>query len=204
MFSHYLRRYKLSRLKDPAYAYLFEPYEGDEVVVFDTETTGLDPKRDEILSIGAVRVKGNRILTSETFEVFLQPSRAISKKSIEIHGIRPCDLEHAIEPLEAIRHFLGFVGNRPLVGYYLEFDVAMIDRYLRPWLGIRLPNSQTEVSGLYYEQKIGQIPQGHVDLRFETMMRELDIPNMGQHNAVNDAIMTAMMYLRVFNNINKD
>lgn len=197
MFSALLERWNLSRLNDERYAYLFDRYEGDEVVIYDTETTGLDPKTDEVLSIGAVKVKGNKVLTSQMFEVFLRPSGSISKESIEIHGIRPCDLDQALAPEEGIRRFIEFVGNRPLVGYYLEFDVAMINKYLKAWLGITLPNQKTEVSGLYYDLKIGLIPQGHVDLRFETMMRELGIPNMGQHNAVNDAIMTAMIYLKI-------
>lgn len=197
MIARLLERWNRSRLKDEDYAYLFDPYEGDEVIIYDTETTGLNPKKDEVLSIGAIKVKGNRILTSEMFEVFLRPSGSISKKSIEIHGIRPCDLDQALDPDEGIKKFIEFVGNRPLIGYYLEFDVAMIDKYLKRWLGIRLPNQKTEVSGLYYDLKIGRIPQGHVDLRFETIMKELGIPNMGQHNAVNDAIMTAMIYLKI-------
>ncbi|MEJ2501018.1 MAG: exonuclease domain-containing protein [Campylobacterales bacterium] len=125
MFATLNRNRQRRKLKDEAYAFLFEPYDGDEVVVFDTETTGLDPRRDEIVSIGAVKVKGNRILTSETFEVYLKTERPIPKKSIEVHGIRPCDLEHAVAPREGINAFLKFIGPRPLAGYYLEFDVAM-------------------------------------------------------------------------------
>ncbi len=188
-------------LKDEAFAYLFEPYDGDEIVVFDTETTGLDPRRDEVISIGAVKVRNNRIVTSETFEIFLKTTQTISKESIEIHGIRPCDLDHAIEPKEGIRKFLEFIGPRPLVGYYLEFDVAMINRYLKPWLGIRLPNRQTEVSGLYFDKKIALIPQGNIDLRFDTILKDLRLPAMGKHNAVNDAIMTAMIYIKLQNTI---
>ena len=186
-------------LKDERFAFLFEPYEGDEVVVFDTETTGLDPRRDEVISIGAVKVRGNKIVTSETFELFLKTTKAISKESIEIHGIRPCDLEHAIDPKEGIGKFLEFIGSRPLVGYYLEFDVAMINRYLKPWLGITLPNPQTEVSGIYFDKKIALIPQGNIDLRFDTILKDLKLPPMGKHNAVNDAIMTAMIYIKLNN-----
>lgn len=189
------------RLKDDSYTFLFEEYNGNEVVVFDTETTGLNPKKDEVLSIGAVLIRDNVIVTSETFELFLRPSKEISSKSIEIHHIRPCDLETAIEPLEGIAEFLRFIGGRTLVGYYLEFDVAMINRYIKPWLGVVLPNKQVEVSALYFDKKIGLIPQGNIDLRFDTILRELNVPNMGQHNAVNDAIMTAMIYLKLKQNV---
>ncbi len=197
MFESLKRSWNRRGLRDEHYAPLFEPYEGDEVVVFDTETTGLDPKRDEILSIGAVKVKGDRILTSQSFEVFLRPERTISTESIKIHHIRPCDLEHAVEPLEGVKKFLEFIGNRPLVGYYLEFDMAMVNRLIKPWLGVTLPNRQVEVSGLYFDKKIALIPQGNIDLRFDTILRELRIPRMGQHNALNDAIMTAMVYIKL-------
>jgi len=197
MFESFKRQWNRKRLKDESYASLFEPYDGDEAVVFDTETTGLDRKRDEILSIGAVKVKGDKILTSQSFEIFLKPSGSISAESIKIHHIRPCDLEHAVEPLEGAKAFLEFIGNRPLIGYYLEFDVAMINRLVKPWLGVSLPNRQIEVSGLYFDKKIALIPQGNIDLRFDTILRDLKIPRMGQHNALNDAIMTAMVYIKL-------
>ncbi|MDP3292593.1 MAG: 3'-5' exonuclease, partial [Sulfuricurvum sp.] len=150
---------------------------------------------------GAVKVKGDRILTSESFEVFLKPSNEISVESIKIHHIRPCDLENGLEPQEGAKKFLDFIGNRPLVGYYLEFDMAMINRLIKPWLGITLPNKQIEVSGLYFDKKIELIPQGNIDLRFDTILRDLRIPRMGQHNALNDAIMTAMVYIKLKNTL---
>jgi len=197
MLDSLFRRWNLRGLKDASYRGLFDPYTGDEVVVFDTETTGLNTKKDAVLSIGAVKVKGDRILTSQSFEVFLKPSKEISVESIKIHHIRPCDVEDAIEPLEAVEKFLEFIGNRPLVGYYLEFDVAMINRLIKPWIGINLPNQQVEISGLYFDKKIALIPQGNIDLRFDTILTALNIPRMGQHNALNDAIMTAMVYIKL-------
>jgi len=197
MFAKLKRNFNRSKLKDEDYAFLFDEDSQDEMVVFDTETTGLEPKKDDILSIGAVILKDDTIVTSKTFEVFLKPSKEISEKSITIHNIRPCDLDNAQDVKEGIDAFLRFIGSRPLIGYYLEFDVAMINKYIQPWLGIKLPNEQIEVSSLYFDKKINIIPQGNIDLRFDTIMRNLNIPNMGQHNAVNDAIMTAMMYLKL-------
>jgi len=197
MFESLKRRWNAKGLNDETYAWMFDPYVGDEVVVFDTETTGLNTKKDAILSIGAVKVKGDRILTSQSFEIFLKPSKEISVESIKIHHIRPCDLEQGVEPLEGAKKFLNFIGNRPLVGYYLEFDMAMMNRLVKPWLGVTLPNQQIEISGLYFDKKVALIPQGHIDLRFDTILRDLKIPKMGQHNALNDAIMTAMVYIKL-------
>jgi DNA polymerase-3 subunit epsilon len=197
MFESFLRSWNRKGLIDANYEWLFEIYNGDEVVVFDTETTGLNTRKDAVLSIGAVKIKGDKILTSQSFEVFLKPTKEISTESIKIHHIRPCDLDQALEPLEGVKRFLEFIENRPLVGYYLEFDVAMINRLIKPWLGVTLPNKQIEVSGLYFDKKNALIPQGNIDLRFDTILKDLKIPRMGQHNALNDAIMTAMIYIKL-------
>jgi len=190
------------RLKDKKWDFLFEADESEEVVIFDTETTGLDPKKDEILSIGALKVKKNSILTNESFYMTLKPTKTICEKSITIHHLRHCDLVDGVEADEAIEAFLNFIGSRPLIGYYLEFDVAMINRYLKPKLGITLPNKKIEVSALYYDKKIALIPQGYIDLRFDSILKELNLPKLKAHNALNDAFMTALIYIKLNNKIN--
>lgn len=199
MFARWRHRLNQKRLKDERYRFLFDEAPEDEVVVFDTETTGLNPKKDEILSIGAIKVKDNKILTSEKFSLFVKPTKHVSENSIKIHQIRNVDLENAIPAQEAIEAFLQFIGSRTLVGYYLEFDVAMINKYVKAWLGITLPNPQIEVSGLYHDKKIKRIPEGVIDLRFDVIMKELGLPSFGKHDALNDAIMTAMMYIKLQN-----
>lgn len=197
MFDKIKNHFNRKRLKDEQYAFLFEPYDGNEVVSFDCETTGLNPNVDEIISIGAVKIRDNTILMSEKLELFLHPKQEISAESIRIHHILTCDLEGCIHQEEGVKQFLHFIGNRPLVGYYLEFDVAMINKVLKPLLGITLPNKQIEVSGLYYDKKIAAIPQGNVDLRFDSIMNDLGLPALAKHNAVGDAVMTALMYVKL-------
>ena len=199
MFASFFAKRNAKNHKDERYRFLFEEAPLDEVVVFDTETTGLNPKKDEILSIGAVKLKGNKILMSEKFELFVKPTREINEQSIKIHQIRNIDLQNGCEAREAITKFLRFIGSRPLVGYYLEFDIKMINKYLKPYLGITLPNRQIEVSGLYHDKKIKLIPDGVIDLRFDVMMKDLGLPIFGKHDALNDAVMTAMMYIKLQN-----
>lgn len=199
MLKHFFQNLNKKRLKDPHYLFLFDEAPLDEVVVFDTETTGLNPKKDEILSIGAVKIKGNKILTSEKFEMFLKPTKDIQEASIKIHQIRNIDLQNGCEPKEAIEAFLHFIGSSPLVGYYIDFDVAMINRYVKPLLGIKLPHPKIEVSGLYHDKKIKFIPDGTIDLRFDVIMKDLGLETFGKHDALNDAIMTAMIYLKLQN-----
>lgn len=199
MFKSIKNHFNKKRLKDSKYLYLFDEPNTQEFVCFDCETTGLNPKTDDIISIGAVLIKNNKILTSQRFEKLIKPNTSLQSEAIKIHHIRKKDLQNAKEADEVIGEFLEFIKNRTLVGYYLEFDVAMINKHILPKLGITLPNKCIEVSSLYYDYKIEAIPQGHVDLRFNTIVKNLDIPNLAKHDALNDAIMTSMMFLKLKN-----
>lgn len=197
MFEGLKQKWNRKHLKDERFSFLFDATDEDEIVVFDCETTGLNPKTDKIISIGAVKIKGNKILSNEAIHIFVKQEEQISHKSITIHQIRHCDLNGAIDINEAIEKFLYYIGNRKLVGYYLEFDVAMINKYIKPMFGITLPNKKEEVSAIYYDKKICTIPQGHIDLRFDSILKDLALPKLQAHDALNDAIMTAMMYLKL-------
>ena len=74
----------------------------------------------------------------------------------------------------------------------------MLNRYLRRWLGIELPNPAIEVSKLYYERKYSDAPPGtQVDLSFAAILSDLALPMLDQHDAYADALMTAMIYLKL-------
>lgn len=191
------RYWQLKQLKQPEYAFLFEPPTRAGVVSLDCETTGLDPKKDEIISIGAVRIVDNQILTSERLELKLKPEKRISADAIKVHQLRNCDVEDGLEPIDAMNQLLDFVGSSPILGYYLEFDMALINRLVQPWLGIRLPNQQLELSALYYDQKIGLIPQKRLDLRLNSICTELKVPNLGTHDAYTDALTVAIAYVKL-------
>jgi len=197
MFARFMQNRNRKKLKDENYSYLFDTSPDGEFVCFDCETTGLDPKSDDIISIGAVKIKENKIFSSEKFERFVKPQKKLEASSIQIHQIRTCDLEYGEDISDVIEDFLAFVGSRTLVGYYLEFDVAMVNKYIKPKLGIKLPNKQIEVSEIYHDQKIQRIPQGNIDLRFNSIMKDLKLPFMGKHDALNDAIMTAMIFIKL-------
>ena len=197
MFNTLKKKWNRKHLTDERFSFLFDDSKSDEVVIFDCETTGLKPKIDDIISIGAVKVKGNKILTDEAIHIFVKQDKQISHESIAIHQIRHCDLHGAVNIETAIEKFLYYIGNRPLAGYYLEFDVAMINKYVKPMFGITLPNRQHEVSAIYYDKKICTIPQGHIDLRFDSILKDLALPKLQAHDALNDAVMTAMMYLKL-------
>lgn len=182
---------------------MFEPAPPDEWVALDCETTGLNVRNDEIISIGAVRIAGQRIMTSQRLELLVRPEKGVSGQSARIHRLRERDVAQGLPMAQAMALLLRFIGSRPLVGYYLEFDVAMLNRALRPLLGIGLPQPQIEVSALYYAYKFKQLSplqqQVHadIDLRFVTLMADLGLPLRAAHDAVNDAVMAALAFVKL-------
>lgn len=199
MFRIIKNYFNKKNLKDKDFLFLFDENTDNEYVCFDCETTGLDPKKDDIVSIGAVIIKNNTIVASKKFVKFVKPKTKLQAEAIKIHHIRECDLKDAEDINTVIDEFLNFIGNRTLVGYFLEFDIAMINKYVKPKLGITLPNKILEVSAIYYDYKIERIPQANIDLRFNTIMNELKIPSLGKHDAYNDAIMTSMIFIKLKN-----
>lgn len=197
MLKRFLRARERKQLKDKRYDVLYQGH-ADEVVSFDCETTSLNVKEAEIISIGAVKIRGNTILTSDSFYVVVKPEGMMQAANVKVHGLRPKDLSDGIPVQEAIYQLLDFIGGRPLVGYYLEYDVAMVNKFLKPMLGIKLPNEEIEVSSLFYQQEVRNCPHDiHVDLRMATLVKKLNVPDLPRHNALNDAINVAMMYLRL-------
>ncbi|MFS6938408.1 DNA polymerase III polC-type [Neisseria animaloris] len=192
---HFLLARERKKLTDPQYGFLYEEHP-DELVSFDCETTSLDVKEAEIISIGAVKIRGNRVLTSDSFYALVKPEGMMEAANVTIHGLRPKDLSDGIPVEEALRRFLHFIGGRPVVGYFLEYDVAMVNKFMKPLLGVKLPNRQIEVSSIYYRQEIDKkFYDSYVDLRMAPMIRKLGIPDLPRHDALNDSINVAMMYL---------
>ena len=183
-------------LRDPAFRFLFDEPPPGEAVSIDCETTGLNTRQDDIVTIAAIPIRGSRILTSERFEAMVKPGARMKAEAIKVHRLREGDVAGGRTMDEVLPELLRFIGSRPLVGYYLEFDLAMINKHVRRMLGIELPNARIEVSGLYYERKYGDAPPGtQVDLRFAAILADLGLPILDQHDAFSDALMTAMMYL---------
>ncbi len=197
------REWLLYHLGDPAFRFMFDPPPANEWVALDCETTGLNVRTDEIISIGAVRIVGQRIMTSERLELLVRPERGVSGDSVRIHRLRERDVAEGLPIDEALKRLMHFIGSRPLVGYYLEFDVAMLNRALFPMLGQGLPQPKIEVSGLYYDYKFRQLPAHQrqdnpiIDLRFVTLLNDLGLPLRDAHDALNDAVMAALAFIKL-------
>jgi len=195
------REWLLYHLGDERLRFMWDAPPPGEWVALDCETTGLNVHRDEIISIGAVPIVGDTVLTSARLELLVRPTRNISGDAVRVHGLRERDVLEGLDPDDAMMRLMRFIGSRPIVGYYLEFDIAMIDRAIFPLLGMGLPQPKIEVSSMFYDYKVRQLPPyqhgGNIDLRFATMMNELDLPLRSAHDALNDAVMAGLAFIKL-------
>lgn len=171
-------------------------------VILDTELTGLDRRKDAILSIGAVKMSGARIEMGHTFYQLVNPPRAIAKKSIVIHEITPSDVEEKppIEPVLA--DFLDFCGDAVLVGHFLNIDLGFLNREVKRLYGGALTNPCLDTLSLVdwlRWNSADQGPDAFTPKNFELteIARGLGIQVQGAHNALMDAFMTAQVFQRL-------
>jgi DNA polymerase III subunit epsilon len=196
MFGQIGRLINRIALSDRNYRFLFEAEPGNEAVSLDCETTGFDHWVDEIVSVAAIRIVGRRIEASTVFRALVKPDSAIRPASIKVHQLREIDVAGSRPMAEVLPDLLHFIGSRPLVGYWIDFDVRMLDKYLLAMINTRLPNRRIDVSKLYYDRKFGSAPPGTpIDLRYATILSDLALPARAQHDAFEDALGAAESYL---------
>ena len=184
-------------LPEGRWAHMAEPYDGDEVVVLDCETSIFDKKKGELLSVAAVRVRGNKIRLSEALDLTVKSSAPTDPNAVRVHYLRREDREEGVAPSEAIERVLDFIGNRPICGFYIEYDQAVLNRYIKELYNFKLPNKFIEVSQIYVKRKSMYRPQTYLDLTFEGLARDLEVPVIERHTAIGDVISTALMYIKL-------
>jgi DNA polymerase III subunit epsilon len=158
--------------------------------IIDTETTGLDPFSDDIISIGAVRIINGRLLRREVFNILVDPQREIPEKSIKIHGIRPEMLQGQPTIEKVLPRLHQFAGNTVLVGHNVAFDMRMfqVKEYLVP---VRFTQPVLDVMFLS-----AVIHPGHRRHSLEAIAERLGITITGRHTALGDAFAAAEVLLK--------
>jgi DNA helicase II / ATP-dependent DNA helicase PcrA len=103
----------------------FWGYYADDVVVVDTETTGLSPQEDEVVEIAAIRLRNWR--PADRFHRFVRPGRSVGD-SQAVHGWSDEFLAaEGGEPRSVFEQFVDFLGQTPVAGHNVGFDVRMLE-----------------------------------------------------------------------------
>ena len=175
------------------------PSEWDDVAlsqlrytVFDTETTGFSPADgDEIVSIGAVRIVGGRLLAAESFERLVDPGRAIPRSAVQVHGISTEMVRGAPRLDEMLPAFAEFARDSVLVGHNVAFDMAFLaaaQRRTRVVLAAPLLDTLLVDSVVHPGRELHSL---------EAMADRLGIDLVGRHTALGDALVTGEVFLRL-------
>ncbi|WP_326909158.1 PolC-type DNA polymerase III [Sedimentibacter sp. MB31-C6] len=165
----------------------------DEFVVFDLETTGLNPKKDDIIEIGAVKVRNRKIIDS--FSTFVHIDRSIPAKIIELTSITDDMLIGQPDITKALSDFFEFVGeNGVLVAHNANFDVSFIKEKSINHLNINYDPSVIDT--LELSKALMKEVKNH---KLNTLTKKLGIKLENHHRAVDDAQATGFLFINLLN-----
>jgi DNA polymerase III subunit epsilon len=156
-------------------------------VVVDCESSGLDPHRDQLLSVGAVAVRDGRIVLAEHFVAVLRQAQASNDANILIHGIGAEAQMLGRDPGEALREFALFAGGGHLAAFHAAFDQALLARAISGWKPRWLDLAQL-APALY---------PAHARSRhsLDDWLAAFGIGHPARHDALADAYATAQLLL---------
>lgn len=170
-----------------------EALEEARFIVVDVETTGLDPRRDELLSIGVVPARLRCIDLGEMREIMLHHEAAVvDKDNIVVHGITPTESAHGRDTAAALQEFLDYIGDHWLVAFHADFDRNMLARALKRHLGIRLENPFIDLAWLLPALFPASAKGRHT---LDDWLGRFSIAAPYRHRAAADALVTAELLL---------
>ncbi len=177
------------------------PLEDYDFVVLDTELTGLNEKKDEIVSIGAVRIQNLRIDLENNFYSNICPCQEVPKFSTLIHRISPGQAHKSPPIADILPDFLDYVGDSMIIGHNIGLDMAFLNRALNQYLGGILHNpclDTMRLAKIYREEQwINYYDRYNLSVSYnlKELSCEYGLPVFPEHNALNDAIQTAYLFL---------
>lgn len=172
-----------------------------DFVVFDTELTGFNRKQDEIVAIGAVRIKNLRIMCGETFYALVRPDERFHTQSTLVHRLTPQELLGASTMAEVLPSFLEFCGDAFLVGHFVRLDLDFINRATKRLMGgiLQTPYFDTMCLAMAYNDHRNGTFCDHFSRQGEytlsALSREFGLPAFTEHNALQDSVQTAYLFL---------
>ncbi|MGC8660505.1 MAG: 3'-5' exonuclease [Desulfomonilaceae bacterium] len=179
-----------------------------DFVVFDTELTGLEPSADEIVSIGAVKVRKLQIRLAENFFCYARPQKPLPKDSTLIHRITPSQVIDAPALCETLPDFVDFISGAILVGHFVQIDMNFLNRATRTCLGgtIKNPVVDTMRIAMFYEDYRRRNYYEETTTGFSFALNDLakkyGLPLFEKHDALEDAMQTAYLFLFLAKRLN--
>ncbi len=171
------------------------PTSAERLIVVDTETSGLDPERDDLLAIGAVAVDGGGVNLEDSFEVVLKNESARDAANVAVHGIGLEAQSRGTPPDEALSAFRDYAAGARCVGFHVDFDRKVLRRACalhgcafdeRAWLDL------AQLAGALHPESYR-----YGGRSLDDWLAAFNIGVAARHNAAGDALATAELFLRL-------
>ena len=174
------------------------PIEQVRFVVLDSETTGLNPLKDRIVTIGAIAVVNHEVLIEDSFEALLKVE--YNSSAVTVHGVTREESRAGLDEPEALNQFIAYLGNGVIVGHHIGHDVETLNAGYERHFGFRLRNSSLDTMALTLHLErdgafVGRDPIQEFSL--DALCTLFDIVPHDRHTAPGDAFMTALVFQRL-------
>ncbi len=179
-------------------------------VVFDTELSGLDPNKDFIVSVGAMKMTGGTINISKEFYRLVRPAGEMTKKNVEIHGLTPGELKEKDSMESVLPEFLEFIKDSVLVGHFVNIDMTFMNKAINDNYKGKLPNPAVDTHTLHdwlYKNSVEfkkHYHGGSVKTDLFSVAQRYGITIDTAHDALNDAYVTAQLFQRFLHFLHAD
>lgn len=171
----------------------YSNFEDIRFVALDTETTGFDYENDRILCIGAVAIKNNKILVSDSIEIYVK-QEVFNKETVKIHGIRKDGNETKFSEEEAIIKFIEYLDDAVIVAHHTAFDITMINMALKRLNVGHLESKQLDTN--YIHKKIAKTDTNKKIFSLDELCEIYNVKMHDRHTALGDALITAYLFLK--------
>ena len=161
-------------------------------VILSTETTGLNPDKDVILSFGAVGVQANSVMVSDNFEVVLLQYIYLRDNGLSNEFIIESK-QPKLGEREALQAFIDYIGNAVLVGHRIYFDVEMINVALEKMDCGRLRNEALDIEIMH--RKLHDITDKQFSV--DDLCKLYNVPKSDRHSSSEDAYTIALLFLKL-------
>ena len=167
-------------------------------VVLDSETTGLDPRRDRIITLGAVAVENGEIRLDDSFEALLKLD--YNHPSVTVHGITRDEASQGLEEPEALELFLDYLRDGVIVGHHIGHDIQTLNAGYERHFDMQLKNRALDTmdltlhlndDGAFADRPMAQ------GFTLDALCEMFGIEAHDRHTAGGDAFITAQVFLRL-------
>jgi DNA polymerase-3 subunit epsilon len=174
------------------------PIDRVRFIALDSETTGLNPLTDRLITIGAVAVQDGEIVLEDSFEAMLQVSR--NTAAVAVHGITRDETRGGLEESEALRLFLDYLQDGVIVGHHIGHDISTLNAgYQRHW-GFDLMNRSLDTMDLTLHLEQCGAFEGRERIReftLDSLCELFGVIPHDRHTAAGDAFITAQVFQRL-------